>query len=162
MHPPSKKLEIAITSDLAGVESFYREVGYGGGAHPGDRLLVAQQGQTIVAAVRLCPENDALVLRGMYVAEDRRGQGIGSKLLEATSTAIGSSECWCIPYAHLVGFYSRAGFAACEAEASPQFLAERWKKYTGDGMSVVIMRRPVRLIGPKHVLLSDKVMRSEH
>jgi GNAT superfamily N-acetyltransferase len=135
------------TTDFAGVRSFYRRVGYGGGAHPDDRLLVVREKQSMVAAVRLCVEEGTLVLRGMYVAEALRGRGIGSRLLASVSSAIGSSECWCIPYTHLLGFYSKVGFASCEAEASPPFLAERWREYTRGGQSVAIMRRPARFVG---------------
>ena len=139
---PHEKIELAGNADLAFVQSFYLSVGYGGGASPGDRVLVAREDQTIVAAVRLCAEDDTLVLRGMYVAEERRGQGIGTRLLEATSAAIGSSECWCIPYHHLTDFYSRIGFRVCEREAIPLFLAERWRRYTASERDVVIMKRP--------------------
>jgi predicted N-acetyltransferase YhbS len=77
----------------------------------------------------------------MYVAEGRRGQGIGSRLLESISGAIGSSGCWCIPYSHLTEFYSRIGFYVCDEEAIPPFLVERWERYTGSGQKVVIMKR---------------------
>jgi len=133
---------LAETTDLEGVQSFYASVGYGGGVHPSDRLLVSRVEQSIVAAGRLCTEGGALVLRGMYVAEGRRDQGFGSRLLEAISEAIGSSECWCIPYSHLTGFYSRIGFQVCEGETIPPFLAERWERYTESGQKVVIMKRP--------------------
>ena len=144
MSRPHKQIEWVETADLACVQSFYASVGYGGGAHPGDRLLVSREGQSIVAAARLCTEDGTLVLRGMYVAEGRRGQGIGSRLLESISEAIGSSECWCIPYTHLTGFYSRIGFQVCEGETIPPFLAERWERYTGNGQKVVIMKRPAQ------------------
>lgn len=136
-----EKVELAETTDPAGVQSFFLSVGYGAEVHPDDRLLVARVGQSIVAAVRLCTEEGHLVLRGMYVAEDRRGSGIGSKLLESTSAAIGSSECWCIPYARLTNFYSRIGFRMCGGEAVPPFLVERWKRYTAGGKVVVVMKR---------------------
>ena len=144
MSLPHEQIKIAETADPAAVQSFYASVGYGGGVHPDDRLLVSRVEQSIVAAVRLCTEGDILVLRGMYVAEGRRGQGIGSRLLESISDAIGSSECWCIPYAHLTGFYSRIGFQVCEKETIPPFLAERWERYSGSGQKVVVMKRPTQ------------------
>ena len=144
MSLPHELTEWAETDDLAGVQSFYAGVGYGGGVHPGDRLLVSRVEQSIVAAARLCTEGGTLVLRGMYVAEGQRGQGIGSRLLESILVAIGSSECWCIPYTHLTGFYSRIGFQVCEGETIPPFLAERWERYTGNGQKVVIMKRPTQ------------------
>ena len=144
MSLPHEQIQLAETTDLDNVQSFYASVGYGCEVHPGDRLLVSWMEQSIVAAARLCTEGATLVLRGMYVAEGRRGQGIGSRLLESISDAIGSSECWCIPYTHLTGFYSRIGFQVCEGETTPPFLAERWEQYTGNGQMVVIMKRPAR------------------
>ena len=130
------------TADTSAANSFYRTVGYGGGCNPGDRLLVARECQRIVAAVRLCEEEGIRVLRGMYVTEDRRGQGIGSKLLESADGAIGGSECWCVPYEHLADFYSRIGFREHTVESAPKFLTERRSRYLARGHVVTIMRRP--------------------
>lgn len=141
---PPDQIVIAATSDLAGVQSFYMQVGYGVGLHPGDRLLIAKAAQSIVAAVRLCTEGGTLVLRGMYVAGERRGQGIGTRLLQSLPAEIGSSECWCIPYTHLTGFYSRIGFHLCEGDSIPPFLADRRTKYLASGKDVVVMKRSGR------------------
>ena len=136
-----EQVEFVETDDLPGVQSFYARVGYAGGAQPSDRLLVASVDQSIVAAVRLCPEGGTLVLRGMYVANDHQGCGIGSRLLESISTMIGASECWCIPFTHLKGFYSRIGFDVCEGPEIPLFISERWERYKANGQKVVIMKR---------------------
>lgn len=133
---------LADASDLAAVQSFYSSVGYLGGLSADDRVLVARRTHLIVAAVRLSSEADTLVLRGMYVAEKLRGAGIGWKLLERTSTEIGASACWCIPYAHLEDFYSRIGFLTCERRAIPEFLAARKKRYETAGRKVTTMHRP--------------------
>lgn len=143
MKLPHDNIEFAETLDLTAADSFYEGVGYRGGSHPGDRLLVARDNQGIVAAVRLCIEEGALVLRGMYVAEGLRGQGLGSILLESASAAIGSDECWCVPYAHLKAFYSRIGFQE-EVEATPVFLLERRARYLSNGHEVTVMRRLTR------------------
>lgn len=136
-----EQIEMAETADRARVQSFYLTVGYGVEITPNDRVLVARTGQSIVAAVRLCAEGGTLVLRGMYVAEERRGLGIGTRLLESSSGVIGSSECWCVPYTHLTDFYSRIGFRVCEGEGIPPFLAERWDRYSASGRKVVVMKR---------------------
>ena len=136
------QIEIAKTSDLAGVRTFYASVGYGGGVNADDRVLVASEARSIVAAARLCSEGGTLVLRGMYVAESLRGKGIGSRLLEIVSDAIESSECWCIPYTHLTGFYSQIGFRVYEREKIPSFLVDRWERYAAKGHKVAVMQRP--------------------
>jgi GNAT superfamily N-acetyltransferase len=147
MSLPHEQIELAETTDLDTVQSFYAGVGYGCEVCPGDRFLVSWMEQSIVAAARLCTEGATLVLRGMYVAEGRRGQGIGSRLLESISDAIGSSECWCVPYAHLRDFYSRIGFSECSPESSPGFLGERLHRYRKLGHQVIIMKRAIE---PSH------------
>ncbi len=137
---PLDEYAVEETDDHAAVRLFYDTVSYGGGTHPGDRLLVARGGDEVVAAARLCKEEESLVLRGMYVAQECRRQGLGSKLLEVASATIGSSECWCLPHTHLMGFYSQIGFK--ESEAIPEFLAKRHSRYTKSGRVVTAMRRP--------------------
>ena len=136
------EIALADANDLAAVQSFYSSVGYSGCLSADDRILYASQARSIVAAVRLSSEADTLVLRGMYVAEPLRGAGIGSKLLERISAEIASSACWCIPYTHLEGFYSRIGFSVCERGEIPEFLAARKKRYASAGREVTIMQRP--------------------
>ncbi|MEN8007070.1 MAG: GNAT family N-acetyltransferase [Candidatus Krumholzibacteriota bacterium] len=133
--------ELAGTSDLAAVTSFYETVGYSGGVHPGDRLLVGLLDGRIVAAVRLCEEEGLLVLRGMYVAPDFRSRRLGTELLRFASLEIGPQECWCVPYEHLTGFYAEIGFRVCAGESVPEFLVERQARYAGNGHVVTIMRR---------------------
>jgi N-acetylglutamate synthase-like GNAT family acetyltransferase len=139
-----QNIEIALaeTAELTAIQSFYSNVGYSCGLNTDDRILVARQDRSIVAAVRLSWEADTLVLRGMYVAEPLRGAGIGSKMLERISAEIGSPACWCVPYTHLEDFYSRIGFSVCEGAEIPEFLAARMKRYASAGRKVTIMNRP--------------------
>ncbi len=95
----------AETADPAAVRSFYSSVGYGCDLKSDDRIIVAVQDQSIVAAARLCFESDTLVLRGMYVAEMFRGMGIGLLLLERISKrAIILTE-WEVKELRLTGFF---------------------------------------------------------
>lgn len=138
---PVELIHLTEQTDLTRVQSFYASVGYGCEINRDDRILLARVDNRIIAAVRLSREFDQLVLRGMYVAEERRGQGVGTRLLESTSAVIDESECWCIPFARLANFYSRIGFRVCEGGDIPLFLADRRKKYTTGGKKVVIMKR---------------------
>ena len=135
-------IELAKTDDLSGVAAFYEKVGYSCGVCSGDRIIVARNEQTIVAAIRLCEEEGVLVARGMYVAEKFRRKGLGALLLERASSEIAQAECWCVPYVHLTDFYSRAGFVMCDSVAAPDFLLARLKRYTASGQNVALMRRP--------------------
>lgn len=146
---PQIEIASAGAGDLAAVRVFYSSVGYGGGIGAEDQVLIARQGGSIVAAVKLSPEGDTLVLRGMYVAEPLRGRGIGSDLLERIAAKIGSSSCWCVPYVHLERFYARIGFRADEHGEAPGFLIVRRERYRSAGHDVTIMRRPAgRVSGP--------------
>ena len=135
---------IGETGDLGAVGAFYESVGYGCALDAGDRLVVAELEGRVVAAVRLCVEEGVLVLRGMYVAAGRRGQGLGKRLLALVDEEIGPAECWCLPYEHLTGFYGHIGFAVQDPGSAPPFLADRLKTYTRQGRSVVIMCRSDR------------------
>ena len=144
MKLPHDRIELSKTADLAAVDFFFESVGYRGGSHSSDRILVAQEDQRIVAAVRLCSEEGFLVLRGMYVMEERRGMSVGSMLLKSASAEIGSAECWCVPYTHLTKFYSRIGFRVHEGGITPKFLLQRRSRYIAKGHLVTIMRRQAR------------------
>ncbi len=141
MGEPREILEWVAAEDLPAVASFYEDVGYTVGIEPGDRILAVREQKRFVAAVRLCDEMNTQVLRGMYVAPDRRGRGIGSRLLDAVAAAMGPVACWCVPFAHLREFYSRAGFEECPLELAPGFLEKRVRRYLKEGNEVIIMRR---------------------
>ncbi len=140
-------IRIAQESDLAEIEVFYATVGYTGGVLPTDYVLVARASDGILGVVRLCEEFEVLVLRGMYVGESQRRSGIGKALLSELSAKIGSRECWCIPFAHLRGFYGRIGFEETAATKAPKFLAERCARYIGEGADMIIMARPREWFG---------------
>jgi len=141
MDNPQEVLEWVTAKDLTAVASFYEDVGYGVGVELGDRIMVAREGKRIVAAVRLCQEENTLVLRGMYVAPDRWGRGIGSRLLDAAASAMGPQECWSLPYAHLRDFYSRVGFEERLLEMAPGFLEKRARRYLKSGNEIIVMKR---------------------
>lgn len=127
---------------LAQVRAFYEQVGYGGGATEKDRVLVARIGESLVGAVRLCQEHGVTVLRGMHIAPACQHQGIGRALLARCVPWLEGGEAFCLPYAHLVGFYREAGFEPLPKAALPPFLRARLEGYLGTGQQVLAMRRP--------------------
>lgn len=94
-----------------------------------------------MAAGRLSQEFGSCVLREMFVAEQLRGQGLGLQLLMLMAREIGSQDCWCVPYAHLVEFSSQAGFQRMTLGDCPQLLIDRATGCEASGPPVVIMRR---------------------
>ena len=123
-------------------EQFYKSVGYSGGIRDSDIVILSQQDSDIVGMIRLCEEEGVFVLRGLYVAEAVRGNGIGTKLLRAAGKTIGKRECWGVSFRNLVKFYSSVGFIECKESGAPEFLVARIKKYISEGMDVVLVRRP--------------------
>ena len=82
-------------------------------------------------------------LSDLAVRESYQRQGIGKRLLAAVAQELDGKGCFCIPYAHLVGFYGGIGFHVMEPAKAPTFLRLRLEKYRdrGDGNDYLIMRR---------------------
>lgn len=133
----------ASAEDIPQVLRFYAGRGYGGGTTPSDTVLLAEEGGRLIGVVRLAPEHGTTVLRGMQVHPDHQRRGVGSRLLARISEELGESACYCIPYAHLVQFYSQGGFDVIEPSQAPQFLKERLESYQarGDGRKYLLMHR---------------------
>jgi GNAT superfamily N-acetyltransferase len=83
------------------------------------------------------------MLRGMYVDPAQQRQGVGSHLLRAFVRDLAGVECFCLPFAHLIAFYERGGFAVVAEDTALPFLAERLSRYRQEGRDVLIMRRPI-------------------
>jgi len=141
-------------SGLAQVRAFYGQAGYGGGVSALDTVLAASAGDRVLGAVRLCEEHGVIVLRGMFVAADAQRQGIGLALLAACLPWLDRGESFCLPYDHLVGFYSAAGFEPVPAEMLPPFLHARLTSYLEKGQRVLGMRRAGRGYMPNKSLAS--------
>jgi N-acetylglutamate synthase-like GNAT family acetyltransferase len=122
----SVAIAMVDADERAEVGAFYRhELGRDVGLEGDQTVLVARDGQTVVAALRLCPEAGTLLLRTVVVAGGRRGEGIGRSLLVEASKAIGRRECWCFPWTYLEGFYGAIGFARVPDASVPAALRHR-------------------------------------
>jgi N-acetylglutamate synthase-like GNAT family acetyltransferase len=123
------------------VRAFYRAATHPGLVAPDDRVLIAEAGGEIVAAVRLCLEDGAQVLRTMRVRPDFQRRGIGRLVLRRCVTLLDERDCFCLPYAHLEGFYGEVGFERVPPEALPPHLAARLGGYLAERPNVIAMRR---------------------
>src|SRR5438093_11995006 len=123
--------------------NFYAERRYGGGIQPEDAVRLAERDGELVGIARLAAEEGVVVLRGMQVHPRFQRQGIGKRLLATVAHELDGRGCFCIPYAHLVGFYGGIGFHVMEPAKAPTFLRLRLEKYRdrGDGNGYLIMRR---------------------
>ena len=133
----------AMAQDISRVVNFYAERRYGGGIRPEDAVLLAERDGELVGIVRLAAEEGVVVLRGMHVHPRFQRQGIGETLLATVAQELDGKGCFCIPYAHLVGFYGGIGFHVIEPAKAPTFLRLRLERYQnrGDGKEYLIMRR---------------------
>ena len=106
-------------------------------------MLLAERDGELVGIVRLVAEENVVVLRGMQVHSRFQRQGIGKRLLATVAQELDGRSCFCIPYAHLVGFYGGIGFHVIETAKAPTFLRLRLERYQnrGDGKEYLIMRR---------------------
>jgi GNAT superfamily N-acetyltransferase len=138
----SARVHRATPGDLPRVQRFYEHWQYRGEVRPDDTVLIAERDGAIIGVVRLAPEHGTTVLRGMRVESDFRRQGIGTRLLEAVVANL-TGHCYCIPYAHLTGFYGQVGFRVLAPSAAPEFLAGRLASYRlrADGHEYLLMYR---------------------
>jgi GNAT superfamily N-acetyltransferase len=134
-------VRLGSAGDLPGVVELYREWGYRAGVQPEDRLVVAEYERRVVGVVRLTREHGHTMLRGMRVQPGHQRRGVGSRMLRVFEQQL-DSECYCVPYAHLLGFYGQIGFREIARNDAPLFLAERARSYEAEGLKVAIMRRP--------------------
>lgn len=118
-----------VASDLQRIRAFYRTAGYAGTVQPDDEILLVEENHDVIGVVRLARENGVTVLRGMRVVPSHQRVGLGTRLLEAVSAALEDRPCYCIAYAHLLGFYARIGFREVDSANAPAFLVARLEDY---------------------------------
>lgn len=106
-----------------------------------DLVYLAEDNGALVGVVRRTQEHGVSILRGMNVAPAYQRQGIGSQLLAALTRELGNVECWCLPYRHLVSFYSAGGFALVPDSELPPFLQRRLQDYRTRGLDCLAMQR---------------------
>ena len=128
----------AIAEDISRVLKFYAGRRYGGGIRPEDALLLAEHDGELIGIVRLTTEESLVVLRGMQVHPRFQRQGIGKRLLAAVAQELDGKGCFCIPYAHLVGFYGGIGFHVMEPRRHPPFSGCGWRSIETAAMGTII------------------------
>lgn len=138
-------MDVTITkaneSNINTVRQFYKDVGYSPTISDSEFILIAFVSNKIVGAVRLCDENGAMVLRGMFVDKEWQRKGIGTALLRKLDKIIGGKECFCLPHDYLEGFYGQIGFEKIGAEHTPPHLKKRLKEYEHIYSDLIAMRR---------------------
>jgi hypothetical protein len=78
------------------------------------------------------------------VRPDAQRRGVGRALLRRFDAVLGPGPCYCLPFAHLIGFYGIIGFAEAAPGELPPHLAARLAQYRAErpGVNMIAMRRP--------------------
>ena len=125
---------------LVRVKRFFRRQGMRPQAAKLDQVYMALLNNQLVAALRLCPFDDAWVLRSMCVESSLRGEGIGGEMLSLLASVFEATQCYCFAYDHLEGFYRRAGFRLVDVEDAPLLVAEKFRQYCTSGKKICLMQ----------------------
>ncbi len=141
---PEITIRIARAGEYDAVALAYRLWGYRRAVLPSDVIFVAHCGSDLIGIVRRTVEHGMTMLRGMHVAPDWRGRGVGTLLLGAFEAALPPGPCVCVPYSYLEKFYAGIGFERLSETDAPQFLVDRLAQYRAEGRDVMLMRRPAR------------------
>jgi GNAT superfamily N-acetyltransferase len=137
------KVRTLERDEMERAASFYLENGYDSALDEQDTFLVVEEGNAIVAALRLCREGGDVVLRGMRVRDLHRRRGIGTALLQHAAAVLKDESCYCIPFRSLEKFYGQIGFEVVEPAEAPDFLRDRIRIYRVKlGLDVILMYRP--------------------
>ena len=108
-----------------------------------DLFFLALEGEAIIGSVRYCVEEGSSMFRSLLIDRAARSRGIGKLLVKACTKYMQEaavSVAYCIPYAHLEGYYTALGFKRVDGGLVPEFLQLRIREYRASGSNVICMR----------------------
>src|SRR5690349_16883069 len=99
-------IRLLVGDDLDAANAIYADLRF----HPSgpvDATLGAAEGGRLIALGRIVRHDDgALEIGGFWVDPARRGQGLAREMVAAALAALPpGARAWCVPFAHLEGFY---------------------------------------------------------
>lgn len=129
------------------VDALYDRCGKKHRARDTDIFFVAFDGERAVGAVRYCVEQGSALLRSMQVDPEYQRKGVGMKLLQHFEGYLKENRVrsvFCLPYAHLEGFYGQIGFRPVRVAEAPAFLHDRMLEYKSihPANRYMLMKRP--------------------
>ncbi|NPA72986.1 MAG: GNAT family N-acetyltransferase [Gammaproteobacteria bacterium] len=104
-----------------------------------DFIYLVRHGQTLIGVARVIPQVDLSMndstpcfwLRGLFITEPQRKQGIASHLLKRVQKSLSKSHkdfvLVAFPYQHLAQFYQKNGYQATSHNALPLELMNRYQ-----------------------------------
>lgn len=128
-----------LPADIALVQNFYKQTSYksADSTLPQDEIIAAYQADEVIGLYRLCHEGDVCVLRGFYVLEAYRGNGIGTAMLQALHKIAYGKDVYLICMNNRNSFYAKAGFRLAGNDVS-EMLLQRKNKYNNPGMNILL------------------------
>lgn len=124
------------------LSQFYKRNNYKGKVKSTDRVwVVVDSDAQIIGAARFCHNAGLSILRGVWVEECLRQQGIGSQLLHALKLSGDIEGCYCFPYLYLEAFYQKQGFRL--VEQAPASLQKLLTRYNHHEEKVILMGMPL-------------------
>jgi N-acetylglutamate synthase-like GNAT family acetyltransferase len=110
---------------------------------PWSRFLVAEDESGIVGIGQVRPHSRVPELASLVVREDRRGQGVGGRLIHALIAQLpGTTVLFCRP--QLESYYTQFGFRAIGVDEAPPSLRTRYA--VGRFITRVIVGRPMLMM----------------
>ncbi len=140
-------IEIRRLTGKPGIElvtPFYEEQDKRPSLREEDLFFIAQKDDKVVGCFRFCFEENTPVLRSMMIHSDYRRHGIGTALLLNFETYLNEHQLrktYCLPYAHLEGFYGQIGFQLIAESQAPLFLKSRLSAYRQKPAQFICMIR---------------------
>ena len=128
------------------LQRFYKRNGHKGKIQANDICAWLCEDDEIIAAVRLSPspqaDSEFLQLKGLWVAKELRGQGIGDVFLDKLSDFLVQSDkdCYCLAYAHLERFYQSHKFIPICKDDAPDSLWQSLQRYKNKGNHFKLMK----------------------
>lgn len=109
-------LRKALPADMDWVNNIYKNIDFLPSVYEKEYVAIADEGNDIHGVGRLITlEDGSYELGGMYVDENQRGKGIARAIvMHLLQQASEGKAVYCIPFAHLEGFYKSCGFADTE------------------------------------------------
>ena len=121
-------------------KKFYKHFGQATKTNRQDQIYGVFSDNTMQACARIAPYGDARLLRGVFVAPDYRGQGLGSALITHALEKCSLNEVWTFPYTHLNSMYEALGFHRIAVENAPDTIQKAFKAYSDQGKHISLMR----------------------
>ena len=123
------------------VQAFYDKTTYksANSTLPEDEIVAAYDGDEVIGLYRLCHEAEVCVLRGFYVLEAYRGDGIGTAMLHVLDSVALDKDVYLICVNNRNSFYAKAGFEVATNSVS-EMLLQRKNKYNNPEMNILLRR----------------------